>query len=278
MKFRFLGTAAAEGFPAIFCRCTACEKARKIRGRNIRTRAQALINDDFLLDFPEDTYWHAIQNKLYLDQVKYVFFTHSHMDHCTCIDLAMRGKPFAHDCKEPLVSLYGNAAVKEKYEKVYAGMFGNALEQFHFEEIQPFTPISAGEYEVVALPARHAPSEKAFVYVIKYKDKCIFYCLDTGWVFDETFAYIREKGYRFDMIALDCTSVDKPSADTAGHMNLQQCARVTEKLRENGNVDENTKIIVTHFSHNGNPIHSRLQKLCKTYGFTPAYDGMEVEI
>jgi phosphoribosyl 1,2-cyclic phosphate phosphodiesterase len=61
-------------------------------------------------------------------------------------------------------------------------------------------------------------------------------------------------------------------------MNLQQCARVTEKLRENGNVDENTKVVVTHFSHNGNPIHSRLQKLCKAYGFIPAYDGMEVEI
>lgn len=278
MKIKFLGTAAAEGFPAVFCRCEACEKARKIRGKNIRTRAQALINDDFLLDFPEDTYWHAIQNKLYLDKVKYVFFTHSHMDHCTCIDLELRGKPFAHDCQEPLVNVYGNAAVKAKFEKVYAGMFGNALEMFRFEELQAFQPVKAGEYEVVALPARHAPAETAFVYVVKYQDKCLFYCLDTGWIFDETFAYIKEQGYRFDMVVFDCTSVDKPASDTASHMNLAHCVRASETLRQNGNVDENTKMIVTHFSHNGNPIHSRLQKLCKPHGFTPAYDGMEVEI
>ena len=51
MKFKFLGTAAAEGFPAIFCRCKACEEARLLRGKNIRTRAQALINNDLLIDF-----------------------------------------------------------------------------------------------------------------------------------------------------------------------------------------------------------------------------------
>ena len=278
MRFKFLGTAAAEGFPAVFCRCEACEKARRLRGKNIRTRAQAIVNDDLLLDFPSDTYWHTVQNKLYLDKVKHVFVTHSHMDHCACLDMRMRGKPFAHDLAEPTVNVYGNAAVKAYYDGVYNGMFADAREQFRFEEIKAFAPVKAGEYEVVALPARHAPTETAFVYVLTYKDKSIFYCLDTGWVYDETFAYIKEKGYRFDMVALDCTSVDNPSSDAAGHMNLSQCARVAEKLRENGNVDENTKMIVTHFSHNGNPIHSRLQKLCAPYGFTPAYDSMEVEI
>ena len=73
MKFQFLGTAAAEGMPAVFCRCETCEKARALKGKNIRSRAQALINDDLLLDFSSDTYWHAVQNGLYLDKVKYIY-------------------------------------------------------------------------------------------------------------------------------------------------------------------------------------------------------------
>ncbi len=278
MKFQFLGTAAAEGLPAVFCRCEVCEKARRLRGKNLRSRTQALVNNDLLLDFSSDTYWHAVKNGLYLDEIKYIFFTHSHMDHCSCIDLQMRGEPFAHGCKEPCVRVYGNATVKEKYERVYAGMFGNALSQFQFEQVRAFTPITAGEYEVVALPARHAPTEEAFVYVIRHQEKSLFYCLDTGWLYDEAFAYIKEQDYRFDAVIFDCTSVDKPAADTAGHMNLSQCGRVADKLRENGNVHEDTKLFVTHFSHNGNPIHARLERLCKPYGFTPAYDGLEIEI
>jgi phosphoribosyl 1,2-cyclic phosphate phosphodiesterase len=61
-------------------------------------------------------------------------------------------------------------------------------------------------------------------------------------------------------------------------MNLAHCVRASEKLRQNSNVDEQTKVFVTHFSHNGNPIHSRVEKLCKPYGFMVAYDGLEVEI
>ena len=33
MKFKYLGTAAAEGFPAVFCDCEYCKEARK-RGEN----------------------------------------------------------------------------------------------------------------------------------------------------------------------------------------------------------------------------------------------------
>lgn len=44
MKFIYLGTAAAEGFPAVFCDCAFCKEARMLNGKNIRTRSQALIN------------------------------------------------------------------------------------------------------------------------------------------------------------------------------------------------------------------------------------------
>ena len=45
MKLTYLGTAAAEGVPALFCRCDFCRYARKAGGREIRTRAGALLDD-----------------------------------------------------------------------------------------------------------------------------------------------------------------------------------------------------------------------------------------
>ena len=61
MKLTYLGTAAAEGWPAAFCNCDGCRAARRLGGRNIRTRSQALVDDALLLDFPCDAWLHALR-------------------------------------------------------------------------------------------------------------------------------------------------------------------------------------------------------------------------
>ena len=50
MKIKYLGTAAAEGVPAIFCHCEVCKYAREHKGKDIRTRSQAMIDDSILLE------------------------------------------------------------------------------------------------------------------------------------------------------------------------------------------------------------------------------------
>ena len=45
MKIHILGTAAAEGFPAMFCECDTCKIARAEGGRSIRARSQAVIDE-----------------------------------------------------------------------------------------------------------------------------------------------------------------------------------------------------------------------------------------
>ncbi len=64
MRIKYFGTAAAEGFPGLFCSCEACERARKAGGKNIRTRSQALIDRALLIDFPADTYMHVLHGGL----------------------------------------------------------------------------------------------------------------------------------------------------------------------------------------------------------------------
>ena len=56
MIVKYLGTGAAEGIPAVFCHCNICKHARQKKGRNIRTRSQALIDGKLLIDFGPDTF------------------------------------------------------------------------------------------------------------------------------------------------------------------------------------------------------------------------------
>lgn len=44
MEIQYLGTAAAEGWPALFCDCEICRKARKTGGKELRTRTQSTVD------------------------------------------------------------------------------------------------------------------------------------------------------------------------------------------------------------------------------------------
>ena len=90
MKIKFLGTAAAEGLPALFCDCKNCTYARKVRGKNIRSRSQSIIDNSLLIDFPADTYLHYVMHDFDLPNVKNCLITHGHMDHFYLEDVEMR--------------------------------------------------------------------------------------------------------------------------------------------------------------------------------------------
>ena len=61
MKIQFLGTAAAEAAPAVFCACDHCRYAREKGGKEIRTRSGALIDGKIKIDFGPDSYAHSLQ-------------------------------------------------------------------------------------------------------------------------------------------------------------------------------------------------------------------------
>lgn len=92
----FLGTAAAEGWPGLFCECEHCRRAREAGGKNLRTRTSLLVDGAYMVDFPPDNYLHALRGDLDLARVEHIFITHAHQDHFYPEDLAMRSEPFAH--------------------------------------------------------------------------------------------------------------------------------------------------------------------------------------
>lgn len=278
MKFKFLGTGAAEGFPAMYCGCAYCEAARKSGGRDLRTRSQAMIDEDLLIDYPSDSFIHATQYRLRMDSVKYIFVTHSHLDHFAPEDATMRGLAFAHNIREPLVTVYGNEAVKKVYDWAHETMIGKIKDGYTYRLLKAYEPVQAGEYTVIPLPARHDPNENCYIFVIRKGGRTILYGNDTGMLYEEVFDYLKEQKMYFDMVSLDCTMVENPVPDEGSHMGVDGVVRVKARLIANGNADGRTKFFANHFSHNGNPTQERLEKLLLPHGIMPAYDGLEVEL
>ena len=279
MKFTYLGTAAAEGFPAIFCNCKFCNRARQIGGKNIRTRSQALINDDLLLDIPSDTYAHSLNFDVRLDKIKYLLITHSHSDHFTTNEFLMRGSCFAHNMESKKLNVFSGNHVYSEYQKIVcSGMEQEVYDNILFNIVKPFETYQAGKYSVIPLPARHQSGTDAFIYVISEEKKSVLYAHDTGYFYPEVFDFLKTNKIYFDLISMDCTNIDIPISDQGSHMGLENVARATELLRCMGVINSKTKKYINHFSHNANPTHDRLTALAQKIGYDVAFDGLTVEV
>ena len=273
MKLSYFGTAAAEGMPAIFCNCPVCQEARALGGKNIRTRSQALINDDLLLDFPADTYFHFLMNGVEGDKIKYLLITHSHPDHFYPEQLELRKSPFGHAMRSENLELYcGEGA----FEKLKTALVAPSV---ICSKLTAYQPQQVGTYTVIPLPANHHYGDGAFIYIIKDAEgTTLLYAHDTGFFYEEVLQYIEKEGFRFDCISYDCTNVNIRVSDKGGHMGLDNISRLHDRLVKMGAVDENTVEIINHFSHNANPLQHVLEENVKDYGWLVAYDGMKTEI
>lgn len=270
MKLTYLGTAAAEGFPALFCNCNFCVEARKLGGKNIRTRSQAIIDGDLLLDIPADTYMHFLSHGIEGDQIRYLFVTHPHYDHFDPNNLEFRYGCNAHKLRVPLLEMYGGIGVADALPTI------TEKKNVSVHRIYPFDTVTVGDYTVTALPARHMPH--ALFYMIEKNGKIILYAHDTGYFREEVFDFLSKKKPHLDLISLDCTNVDIPISDEGGHMGFANIERVLKRLTDLGCVDDRTIKVVNHFSHNGNPLHAHLEDRAATYGCIVSYDGMSVEV
>jgi phosphoribosyl 1,2-cyclic phosphate phosphodiesterase len=269
MKLTYLGTAAAEGFPALFCNCEYCNEAKRLGGKNIRTRSQALINQDLLIDFPADTYAHFLNNGIKGDMIEHLIVTHAHSDHFYLDDLFMRSGAFAHNMSAPTLNIFCPKTVFEQFTNIPQGTAVTVLEPYRTYEI--------GAYNVTPLPARHMFGSEAFIYIIQ-GDKTLLYAHDTGYFYEEVFDYIEKSHIVFDMISLDCTNVDIPISDEGTHMGFPNIERVLSRLSAMGAITSSTVKYINHFSHNGNPLHHILKKRAKEYDCHVSYDGLTVVI
>ena len=276
MKILYMGTAAAEGWPGLFCSCPICTHARETGGQNLRTRTQALLDCELLIDFPPDTYCHALRYGLNLGKIHTLLVTHSHMDHWFPTDLIHRHEHFGHGAKG-ILDVYGNEAVEKAFwDNILIDRFkphpiGDAV---HFHRTHGGDKFTSKGWEITAVPADHDKREECLIYICKKNGKTVLYGHDTGVNFSPL-AWELITAERYDLISLDATMGAKTI--NGYHMGLPDVEATLKKLESLGCVDGATRRVINHFSHNGGMTHEKLTAWGQERGILAAYDGMEVE-
>ena len=277
MKFKFLGTAAAEGIPALFCECAVCKEARAKGGRHIRTRSQAMIDDDFLIDFNPDTYMHFLRYGIDGSKIRHCIITHDHSDHFYPEDLEMRLPDYANLDSESTLTIYGSYVVgRSMGEQLFDDRdFG----RLNFVTMKLHKTVEAGSCKVTPLTAIHGPHTGPFIYLIEKEGKTILYAHDTHFLDESVWKYLGENKVHLNLVSLDCTSANIPEMNYIGHMNLNDNVKIKNRLLEMGCADENTIFICNHFSHNGDDVsYDTFKELAAAHGLLTSYDGMEIEL
>lgn len=277
MKVQFLGTGAAEGFPAEFCSCPACQKVKN-KKKEYRTRSQVLVDGVLSIDFPPEAYMHTLQNGVDLSALPYALITHSHMDHFYAHDFILRGYKYAKSVT-PVLNLYGNREVSAVFtECTRREMKAEVAPHVQMNTVCAYQEFNVGDYRVLTVPARHSLTEEALLYYVE-GDKGYMHFYDTGLLTtDEPFIFLQEHHAKIDIIAFDCTFMEQTGGSTARHMGIEDVMQMLDKFKQYGLLQPNAKIVLTHFSHNADPTRRHTKALAKKYGCIAAYDGMTITL
>lgn len=278
MKIKYLGTAAYEGIPSLFCNCRVCRTAMEQGGRELRSRSQALVNDDLLLDFPADTVWHSQRFHLDWTKISDCLVTHSHSDHLYPEDLEMAAPGYTHEHR----ALHFHAG-----ESGY-GKIKKILDRPHIAEamkavmsvslVEPGRRFYVGEngkYSVLPLWANHAQDTSPVIYSITDGKKRMLYAHDSGVFCEATWAGLKEEG-KFDLVSLDCTGCMQ-SGWRDGHMSFDANLETLERMKKEKLIGEGTVVVINHFSHNGGRTHEEMVSEAEKYGIIVSYDGLEID-
>ena len=282
MNVLYMGTAAEERIPGMFCNCELCQKSLKLGGKNIRTRAQALIDDTLLIDFGSDTYDHFIKAGRTLWDIQNVLLTHSHPDHLTLEVFSARNHwASAETCKYPTIKVYTSAGVIEKIWRVVEarGLEKELIEKFwEFIPMNYYESFKIDDFTITPFPANHAKGEQAYIFLIEKDGKSMFYGNDTGTFTTDVEEWLAANNKYIDLLSLDCTKGDIETP-YYGHMSMSQGREIADRFFAKGVIDKNTKLYYTHFAHGCKMTHDELEKTAKEkYGFKITHDGFCLEV
>ena len=274
MRALFLGTAAAEGYPAAFCACEHCKSARARGGRNLRRRSALMVNDDLLIDIGPDFVASMHSAGANFGPVSTLLITHAHGDHFHPPNLYMRRASFCATTPAQM-AVFGTpptigAIVTAANER------NLTEEEFHLRlnTIQPGESWQAGRYRITAFPANHAEELTPVFFAIEEGSRTLLYASDTGPFPDETWRQLQD--FRFDCAIIESTMGIGPPG--THHLSMQQCVEHHQRLEEKGLLQPDARRFATHFSHNRTPPYLECVDYFAPHGIEPAYDGLVVQV
>lgn len=278
MELLYLGTAAAEGYPALFCSCDHCRAAQATGGRDLRRRTSALIDGELLIDVGPDLLASAHALGLNLNRVRWVLQTHRHSDHLLESNFTFREAGFTGTMPARW-ELCGSQPTIDTITT-----FGNLDERrLTLRTVTAFETFSLGPYTVTALLARHDMAIDPLFYAIRRDDAALLCANDTGPFFPETWQALDQlaaDGVRFGFAGIEAT-MGTETADPAhpgGHMTIAQCGWHHQELHRRGLLAQDAHLFAHHLSHFNIPSHAAMAALLRPYGVAPAYDGLRVHV
>lgn len=269
-KLKYLGTAAAEGYPAVFCMCPSCQNAQKAGGKNIRLRSSAIINDEILVDISPDFVCFKSKFNIDIKKIKTILLTHTHQDHFYPQILSYNHTSFSN---KPLkLNIYLSEYAKDLFEKIEIEK-SDAKNNLNLIAVKPFESYKENDYIITPLEAAHN-TPQSLIYIISYNGVNMLYGNDTAMLTKNTFDYLHS--VKLDIVSLDSTR-GKEEGQYFRHMGFNDIIYLKKYFIKNGICDENSIFTVTHFSHWINMLHDEMVEYLKPYNILPAYDGMIIE-
>lgn len=268
MELRILGSGAADGIPGFFADDRVSRYAINHRGKDLRTRASALLDGTLKIDFGPDSYAQVNAQGLNPLDWSAIVFTHSHEDHLCVAELQYMLFPFTSAQEAPL-AIYGNETVIQLIRNRYPDW------PLELHETHSFESFSVNEYQVTPIAANHEPDEDCQNLIFSRDGVSLLYATDTGVWTNRTWDFL--VNHRLHGLVIECTDGLNPSG-YSGHLAIDSCVEVVLRLRSEGILGADAPVLTTHHSHEGNATHVELEKALTPHGIRPSFDGLTVQI
>ena len=272
---RFWGTSGGTGVPSPFCRCAVCENARKVGGKEFRSRSAFRINDKIMIDIGADYVSTAAKLNDDLYDVEHFLFTHTHSDHFN--DRLFWSRRIGANMPKHPVNIYFS---EESYDYILT-TYGSEVNA-NFIKLEYGKKYHIDNVDIIPLRGMHSTDNEKYSanYLVKLEDgRMLYYGVDSGYYIDETFEFL--KNYKLDIFISECTYPrERPIEESVpNHMDLSRFVENADKLFENGTIDADTLIYATHIDCRGLN-HAQLEdyfvNLNRKYKVNVAYDGLSI--
>jgi phosphoribosyl 1,2-cyclic phosphate phosphodiesterase len=283
MFLKVLGSAAAEGWPAPFCVCQACQEARRRGGKDLRRRTSYQLGDHVHIDWGPDSYHSMLALGLDYSPLRHLLITHSHQDHWCPEELAWRRSGYSQIPEGSRLKVYGNRQVEEKLRAEFDDL---KLFSLSFKRLKPFAKLSLEpDITALVLPASHAEEdEEALNFLLTTGGRTVLIGNDTGWWAKEVWEFLQD--HPLHVVLLDSTSgpldrrPDGQPISWVGthHFSCSGVVAVRDELARRGILAPDCRFIANHFSHNGGWLHEDLEKYFVPQGIEVGFDGMTIEV
>ncbi len=269
MEIQILGTGASDGIPAFFAESRVTDYARKHRGKDVRMRSAALVDGHLKIDFGPDTYNQIEAFDLHAKDWSAILFTHADADHFSVKELQYSLFPFS-DAMFSSFAIHANQTVCDLLRTHYPEW------PIEFHQTVSFQSYQHAGYQITPIKANHSAGEDCHNILIDDGKAKVLYATDTGIWPEITWDFLSEvSGIR--CLVIECTN-GRNRSSYLGHLNLEECLSVVERLRKMGTLSEDCRVITTHHSHEGDLTHAELEIAFAPHQMEPGYDGMVLHI